>query len=55
MEKIWLVISWQHVDHMDGAYGRRLAEFYGTYEQATDYARIWADEYSPVGVVGVVK
>lgn len=50
-KKKWLIISWQHVDHLDGAYGRKLAEIEGSYEDATFEARLYVQHYSPVGVV----
>lgn len=55
MDKNWLVISWQHIDHMDGRYGRCLAEFIGNYDEAAEFARKFVPEFSPVGVVEVIE
>jgi hypothetical protein len=55
MNKDWMIISWRHNDHMDGAYGQLMEEFNGTYEEVTDRARRYVPDYSPVGVVGVIS
>ncbi len=52
--KKWMIISWRHIDHMDGAYGELLATVEGTYEEAAQQARLWIPQYSPVGVCGVI-
>lgn len=54
MKKKWLIISWKHDDLMDGAYGRHIDDFEGTYEDAAIYARQFVPNCSPVGVVGVI-
>ena len=55
MTKRWLIISWKHIDHMDGAYGKCLDHFDGTYEDAAEAARKYVPDHSPVGVVGVIE
>lgn len=40
---------------MDGAYGKVLEEWEGTYEEAAQAARPWANSHGPVGVVGVIE
>jgi len=53
--KTWLIVSWQHVDHMDGAYGKCLDHFVGTYADAAEAARKYVPTYYPVGVVGAIE
>lgn len=55
MKKKWLIISWKHIDLMDGAYGKHIDDFEGTYEEAAEWARQFVDNYSPIGVVGVIE
>lgn len=55
MEKNWLIISWFHDDLMDGAYGKKIDEIHGTYEEACQRALEYVPHCSPVGVVGEVK
>lgn len=50
--KKWLIISWKHVDHLDGAYGKLIDTFKGTYEEACSHARAYVPEHSPVGICG---
>lgn len=54
-KKKWLVISWQHDDMMDGAYGKLIDTVEGTYDEAADRARQYIGNCAPVGVVGVIE
>lgn len=54
-KKKWLIISWQHVDHLDDKYGRCIDEVHGTYDEAAERAREYVHNCSPVGVVGVIE
>ena len=53
--KEWMIISWQHVDHLDAPYGRLLETVEGTYEEAALLARAYIANFSPVGICGVIK
>lgn len=49
--KRWMIISWQHVKHLDSAYGKLLATVEGTREEAEEEARGWLRFHKPVGIV----
>lgn len=51
----WLIIAWDHIDHQDAAYGKLLARFRGTEEEAKDKARLFVPDYKPVGIVREIK
>jgi hypothetical protein len=51
----WLIISWRHNDHMDGAYGEFIVSCVGSYEDACKEARKYVADFSPIGVVGVIE
>jgi hypothetical protein len=51
----WLIISWRHIDLMDGAYGKLLTQTWATEEQAKIEARKYVPNYSPVGIVRAVE
>jgi hypothetical protein len=53
--KKWLIISCQHNDLMDGAYGQRIDTVEGTYDEACIRAREYIGNCSPVGVLGVIE
>ncbi len=53
--KKWLIISWQHDNMMDGAYGKMIDSIEGTYDEACECARQYVPSRSPVGVVGVIE
>lgn len=53
--KTWLIISWRHMDHMDGAYGQLLDTFHGTRENAEIEARSWNKNYKPIGIMEEVE
>lgn len=55
VQKTWLIVSWQHDDLMDGAYGKLIDTFVGTYDEAADRARQYVSNCAPVGVVGVIE
>lgn len=42
MEKAWLIISYAHKDHMDGAFGQLIMKHEGTYEDAIKMAKDYA-------------
>lgn len=51
----WLIVSWEHIDHLDAAYGKLLACFSGTEEEAKIEARKFVPDFSPVGIVREVE
>lgn len=53
--KKWAIVSWDHVDHLDDKYGRLLAMFEGTYDEAAIEARKWLPQYKPISVCGIIE
>lgn len=52
--RTWMIISWEHVDHLDAAYGKLLTTIEGTEEMAREEARGWVRLHKPVGIVEVI-
>lgn len=51
----WLIVTWEHIDHQDAAYGKLLATFHGTEEEAQIEARNYVSQYKPVGIVREIQ
>lgn len=51
----WLIVSWEHIDHQDAAYGKLLARFRGTEEEAKVEAGLFIPDYKPVGIVREIE
>lgn len=53
--KRWVIVTWRHIDELDGQFGRVLDSIYGTYEEAVNEALEYVPDFSPISVLGVIE
>lgn len=52
--RLWMIVSWRHIDHFDGAYGKLLTTILGTHEEAREEACRWVRLHAPIGIVEAI-
>ena len=52
----WMIISWDHIDHLDDAYGKLVDSLEGTQEEAEESAKSYVTAgWKRVGIVREIK